>query len=114
MKQKKAIRKDAPTVEEFAAIHFTEYGNTNLERIYSVSDELDKALKGTNLGELDGHMLAVTGSDGFLFLFGPDAQKLYEYVKPIILKTPFLQNAKVGFGITGQQLKVIEQLSRAS
>lgn len=114
MKQKKAISKDAYIVEEFAAIHFTEYGNTNLERIYSVSDELDKALKGTNLGELDGHMLAVTGSDGFLFLYGPDAKELYEYIKPIILRTPFLKNATVGFGITGQQLKVIEKLSLVS
>jgi hypothetical protein len=114
MEQKKAIRKDGPIVEEFAAIHFTEYGTTNLERIYSVSAELDKALKGTNLGELDGHMLSVDGSDGFLFLFGPDAQKLYEYVKAIILRTPFLKNAKLGFGIAGQQLEVIEKLSRAS
>ena len=51
------------------------------------------ALDGKNVGELDGHEIAIDGSDGFLFLYGPDADALFAAIEPVLRKSPVMPGA---------------------
>jgi hypothetical protein len=53
----------------------------NLDPLYDLEDQIIAALKDKSVGELDGHEIAVDGSDGCLFLFGPDADALYAAIE---------------------------------
>ena len=46
-------------------------------------------------GEYDGNEVALDYSDGMLFMYGLDAQKLFNGIKPILQKTSFMKGAKV-------------------
>ncbi|HKJ62373.1 MAG TPA: hypothetical protein VKA94_10330 [Hyphomicrobiales bacterium] len=55
-----------------------------LDPLFDLEDEIIERLNGKDVGELDGHEIAVDGSDGFLFLYGPDADALYEVIEPLL------------------------------
>lgn len=55
-----------------------------LDPLFDLEDELIAALDGKEVGELDGHEIAMDGSDGFLFLYGADADKLYAVIEPVL------------------------------
>ncbi len=55
--------------------------------------QLIDALDGKNVGELDGHEIAIDGSDGFLFLYGPDADALFAVIEPVLRKSPVMPGA---------------------
>lgn len=114
MKQKKAVSSDSSKTEEFLTIHFTDYGNANLNRVFEVSDEIKEALHESRLGEFDGNLLAVDGSDGYLFLFGPNVRELYESIKPILLRTTIFKNADIRLGFQGGKKAIHEKLLQVS
>ncbi|NJM34761.1 MAG: DUF695 domain-containing protein [Rhodomicrobium sp.] len=58
--------------------------NQSLDRLYELEDELIDTLEGKDVGELDGHEIAMDGRDGFLFFYGPDADKLYAVIEPVL------------------------------
>ena len=47
------------------------------------------------VGELDGNEIGADGSDGNLFMYGPDADKLFEAVKPVLESADFLSEVAV-------------------
>jgi hypothetical protein len=53
----------------------------NLDPLYDLEDKIIAALEGKSVGELDGHEIAIDGSDGSLFLYGPDADALYAAIE---------------------------------
>lgn len=55
-----------------------------LDPLFELEDELEERLQGNQAGELDGHEIALDGSDGFLFLYGPDADALYSVIEPVL------------------------------
>jgi hypothetical protein len=55
-----------------------------LDPLFDLEDALAERLEGKNVGELDGHEIAMDGSDGFLFLYGPDADALYGIIEPVL------------------------------
>ena len=55
-----------------------------LDPLYDLEDALVERLDGKDVGELDGHEIAMDGSDGFLFLYGPNADALYEVIEPVL------------------------------
>jgi hypothetical protein len=55
-----------------------------LDPLFDLEDEILERLNGKEVGELDGHEIAVDGSDGFLFLYGPDADALYQVIEPVL------------------------------
>lgn len=114
MKQKKAVRKHNSMLDESLTVHFTDYGNKNLARVFIASNEIETALDESRLGILDGNLLAVDGSDGYLFLFGPDARKLYEDIKPILLRTPIFHGAEITLGVNGQKEMIHDKLLQVS
>jgi hypothetical protein len=71
---------------DFAAKFWTD-GTRSLDALMALEDELEAALDGKNVGELDGNEIAVDGSDGFLFLYGPDADALFAVIEPVLRKS---------------------------
>jgi hypothetical protein len=71
---------------DFAARFWTD-DQRSLDPLVALEDELEEALDGTGAGELDGHEIAVDGSDGLLFLYGPDADALFAAIEPVLRKS---------------------------
>ena len=69
---------------EHAVIITFHYGSTNLDRLFELEDQLEKAISEAKVGEYDGNEIAVDGSDGSLYMYGPDADRLFAVVEPII------------------------------
>jgi hypothetical protein len=63
------------------------------------------------VGEFDGNEVNVDGSDGYLYMYGPSADRLFAAIKPILEKTSFMScaKAKLRFGPpqAGSQEKII-------
>ena len=82
-------------VSEQAVIVAFKYGYPNLDRLFEVDDLLEAAAEKSGAGEHDGHEIAVDLSDGSYYLYGPDADKLYEAIRPILEEQDFTKGAKV-------------------
>lgn len=70
------------------------YGLATLDRLFEVDDLLEAAVEKAGVGEHDGHEIAVDLSDGSYYLYGPDADKLYEVIRPILEDQDFTKGAK--------------------
>ena len=82
-------------MSQHAVIVYFEYGQQDLQPIFDLEDRLEAAIKAADVGEFDGNEIATDGSDGMLFMYGPDADKLYEVVFPILETETFLRGATV-------------------
>lgn len=84
----------APPPEHALIVKF-QYRSTNLDLLFATEDRLEAAILAAKAGELDGHEIAVDGTDGTFYMYGPDADKLYKAVEPVLRATPFLKGAVV-------------------
>lgn len=80
--------------EQAVIVHFR-YGSTDLSKLRTLEDELEQKLADGSVGEYDGHEIAVDGSSGTFYLYGPDARRVYEEVKDILTKSSFMNGAEV-------------------
>jgi hypothetical protein len=80
--------------EQAVIVHFA-YGSTDLKPLFALEAQLEEVLEKTGTGELDGNEVAVDGSDAYLYLYGPDAEALFEAVRPMLLAAPFMKRATV-------------------
>lgn len=87
--------KEPESAPDHAVIVNFQYGSTDLTRIFQLEKLLEDAIEETGAGEYDGNEIAVDGSDGCLYMYGPDADRLFGVVRPILESTDFLQGAKV-------------------
>lgn len=78
--------------EHSVIVHFA-YGSTDLGPLFALEGELEAAISKAGAGLYDGNEIAVDGSDGRLFMYGPDADRLFEVVKPILESSSFMQGA---------------------
>ena len=85
----------APDVAQHAVIVQFNFPAADLDRIIEVEDQLAKALEATGAGELDGNEVAMDGRDNLFYLYGPDADKLYEAIEPVLLSSEMLSQARV-------------------
>jgi len=81
-------------IEEAVIIEFN-YGLEEIEPFYDLSDKLRALVDESNLGEYDGHEIAMDNSDGSFYMYGPDAKKLYELIKKTIEQTSFMKGANI-------------------
>ena len=84
----------AQNPEHAVIVHFN-YGSKDLTRLFALEEKLEAAIIKAGVGEYDGNEVATDGSDGNLYMYGPDADKLLQVVKPILEATPFMRGAKV-------------------
>ena len=81
--------------EHAVIVHFLNYGSTDLQRLFALEERLEKAIDAAGVGELDGNEIATDGSDGYLYMYGPDADRLFEIVRPILESVDFTRGAQV-------------------
>ncbi len=75
-------------------VHF-QYGSTDLTRLFELEKKLEATISQAAVGEYDGNDVAADGSDGTLYMYGPDADRLFETVRPVLEATDFTRDAKV-------------------
>ena len=58
----------------------------------------------------DGNELAADGSDGYLYMYGPDAGLLFDTIRPILAASEIMRGASVNYGtvLPGKTVKEIE------
>lgn len=85
---------DLDLFEQAVIVEF-KYGYPNLDRLFEVDSQLELAVEKAGVGIHDGHDIAAGLSEGSYFLFGPDADKLYQTIRPILESQDFTKSAKV-------------------
>jgi hypothetical protein len=83
----------APARQE-VVVYFS-YGSTNLQHLYALEDSLRIALSDAAAGEYEGREIADDGSDGYLYMSGPDAEAVFRAISPVFAKTSFMRGAEV-------------------
>jgi len=81
-------------MEQAVIVQFS-CGSTDLSRLFALEDQLIEALEKTETGEYDGNEVASDGSDGYLYMYGPDADALFKTIKPILEASAFMKGATV-------------------
>lgn len=82
------------TPEHAVIVHF-DYGSTDLQPLFALEARLEQALASAEAGELDGNEIATDGSDGYLYMYGTDADRLFETVLPVLASSDFMKGAVV-------------------
>jgi hypothetical protein len=80
--------------QQAVIVHFT-YGSTNFQYIYALEDQLRDAISRAKAGEYDSRKVADDGSDGYFYMYGPDAEALYRAISPVLTSTVFTRSATV-------------------
>ena len=80
--------------EEAVIVHF-DYGQKDWSRIFEFEESLEEALAQAAVGEYDGNELATDGSDGSMYMYGPNADALFAIVEPRLVSATFLRNIVV-------------------
>src|SRR5215470_4027565 len=80
---------------EHAVIVKFDYGSTDLKPLFDLEQSLETAILDASAGEFDGNEIAADGSDGSLYMYGRDADRLYQVIRPILEGCSFMQGAKI-------------------
>jgi hypothetical protein len=80
-------------MSQHAVIVEFRYGLKNLDPLREVERRLEAAIANAGVGEYDGDELAVDLSEGFLYMYGADADALFAVVRPILESAPFMRGA---------------------
>ena len=81
-------------VEQAVIVRFN-FPSGNLDYIFQIEDQLAKAVEGLALGQLAGNEIALDGRDNLFYLYGPDADKIFTAIEPVLLQWDILSEAKV-------------------
>src|SRR5262249_45052604 len=71
------------------------YGSRKLAPIHDLEDKLTQAINPAKVRIIDGHEIAIGGRDGSLYLYGPDADRLFAVRRPILESADFLKGPRV-------------------
>ena len=82
-------------MSEHAVIINFKYGTTDLSALFDAEDKLTEVIEKAQAGELDGHEVAVDGSDGVFYMYGPDADVLFKAIEPTLKEISFMQGAEI-------------------
>jgi hypothetical protein len=80
---------------EHAVIVKFRYGLSDLKPLREVEDRLESVIAAGGVGEVDGDEIAVDLSDGSLYMYGPDADKLFAVARPVLESATFMKGATV-------------------
>ncbi len=90
-------------------VHFHS-GQADLQPLFDLEDQLVAAIEAAGVGVFDGNELAADGSDGYLYMYGPDAGLLFDTIRPILAASEIMRGAsvKLRYGPPGKTVKEIE------
>lgn len=60
-----------------------------------LEQQLERAIAAARAGEFDGNEVAADGSDSYLYMYGPDADRLFAAVRATLEATEFMRGARV-------------------
>ena len=66
-----------------------------LNDLFDLEEQLETVIEEASVGEFDGNELAMDGADNRLYMYGPDADALYNAVEETLLQASFLGDANV-------------------
>ena len=89
---KESPKKGPP--EQEVEVHFF-YGSTNYQHLFALEDVLRLTVAEAGVGHYEGHDVAEDGSDGYYYLYGPDAEAIYRAIDPVLAGSTFMKGAKV-------------------
>ena len=95
--------------EHAVIVHFN-YGIESLDPLFSLENELIRVIIETKVGKYDGHEIAMDNSDGYLYMYGPNAETLFKAIKPTLKDSNFMKGAQayLRFGPLEKGTKDIE------
>ncbi|WP_287881596.1 hypothetical protein [Aquitalea sp.] len=64
-------------------------------QIHQLEKKLQRAIQRARVGELGETEFHLDGNEGFFYLQGPDAERLFAVVGPILRSSTLMQNAEV-------------------
>ncbi len=82
-------------MEDHAVIAHFSYHGEDLEALYELEDLLTDKIAELRVGEFDGNEIASDLSDGSFYMYGPDAEKLFSAVRPLLEAAACLSNVRV-------------------
>jgi hypothetical protein len=88
---------ESPTqasLEHAVVVHFS-YGSSDLARLSKLEQKLKEAIIEAEVGEFDSAEMAADGSHGYLYMHGPDGDRIYQVIEPFLLDTSFMRGATV-------------------
>jgi hypothetical protein len=74
---------------------FFAYGSTNFQYVYALGDQIQIAIAEAKVGEYDGHAVTADGSEGRYFVYGPDAEAIFQAIAPVLAASPLMRGATV-------------------
>jgi hypothetical protein len=75
-------------------VHF-DYYPRDRARIRALEHQLATAIKRAGVGELGETEVHIDGNDGYLYMYGPDPDRMYGAVSPILKSSRLLTDAEV-------------------
>jgi hypothetical protein len=78
--------------EHAVIVRFT-YAADGLDPLFALERRLEAAITNAGVGEFDGNEIATDLSDGFLYMYGPDAEALFRVVKPLLSQSTCFRTA---------------------
>lgn len=91
----KSENKQTAATPQQAVIVKYNFRSTNMDRIFELEDQLAKVVEALPGCEFDGNEIAVDGRDNLFYMYGPDADKLYAAIEPVLLSSSVLSGAQV-------------------
>ena len=82
-----------PKKPDHAVTILFQYGKSDLQPILDLEDKLEQAINEARAGRLDGIDIAEDGSDGYLYTYGPDADRLFSAVRHILESSDLMKGA---------------------
>ncbi|WP_165246180.1 hypothetical protein [Paludisphaera soli] len=81
--------------EQQAVIVEFEYPDESLDPLLELEDLLEAEVETADVGEFDGHELAVDLKSGTLDFYGPDAEALLAVIRPLLVAADCLRSVRV-------------------
>lgn len=69
------------------------YRGDDFEPLYELEQALGEALDEADVGEYEGHEMAIDGKRGEMTMVGPDATAMWEVIEPVLAEARFMRGA---------------------
>ena len=77
-----------------SVVVYFRFAGGDLAPLYALEDPLATALEAAGAGTYDGHEIdLIDGDDAYLFMVGPDAERLFAAARPVLEGSPLLRGA---------------------
>lgn len=77
------------------AEHADEMGLDDLDALVGLQEQLAQVIEPDGIGEVDGNEIAMDGSEGSLYAYGPDARAMLQAALPVVCRSPLAAGGHV-------------------